>query len=65
MKDITGVEKRENGIVVEFREGPGYKIEPFTYAELIDLRINALDLLEHPQNYALDREARKIVERMP
>jgi hypothetical protein len=65
MKDITGVKKIDNGIVVEFREGEGYRTDGFTYAELIEMKINALDLLDHPQNYALDRETRRIVERMP
>ncbi|KQC03022.1 MAG: hypothetical protein APR53_06205 [Methanoculleus sp. SDB] len=54
MYQVIGSEKRVNGVVVEYRGDSGSATAPFTYAELIDLRINAFDLLEHPGNYRVD-----------
>jgi hypothetical protein len=56
MEAITGASKKADGIVVAYRNGTA----GFTYQDLIDQRINALDLLEHPGDYELDPEARRI-----
>jgi hypothetical protein len=54
MQDIiTGV-KREDGLIVLWQEGKDYKSTFFEYSELIDQKINALDLLDHPKMYQLD-----------
>ena len=51
----------ENGIAVYYKVGTGEKFESFNYSELIDLKINALDLLQDPKNYAVDTEKHRIV----
>ena len=32
-----------------------------TYADLIDMKINALDLLDDPRNYGIDEKERRVV----
>lgn len=65
MYTIIGAEKRMNGIVVEYRNDSGSATAPFTYADLIVLRINALDLLEHPGNYRVDPGNHRVRENIP
>ncbi|MFA5222678.1 MAG: hypothetical protein WC391_10395 [Methanoregula sp.] len=61
MQDIVSSKKMENGIVVFWEEKGEKKNESFNYAELVDMKINALDLLDRPKSYKLDMAARKIV----
>jgi len=60
MHDIASSRKMENGIVVFWNEGDEKKYESFNYAELIDMKINALDLLKDPKAYRVDKEAHLI-----
>jgi hypothetical protein len=61
MKDILSSKKMENGIVVFFDEKGEKKYESFNYAELVDMRINALDLLDRPKSYKVDTMAHMII----
>jgi hypothetical protein len=61
MQDILSSKRMENGIVVFWDEQGGKKNEAFNYSELIDMKINALDLLDRPKSYKIDKEARVIV----
>jgi hypothetical protein len=61
MNDIVTTRKMENGIAVYYMEGNDLKPESFNYSELIDLKINALDLLKDPKNYQVDLEKHQIV----
>jgi hypothetical protein len=61
MKDIVGSKKMENGIVVFFMEKNEKKYESFNYAELVDMKINALDLLERPTSYKVDVPGHKLI----
>lgn len=61
MKDIVSSKKMENGIVVFWEEDDGNKYDSFNYSELIDMRINALDLLDDPMAYAVDVEGHRIM----
>jgi hypothetical protein len=61
MHDIVSSKKMENGIVVFWTEGDTMKNESFNYQELIDMKINALDLLDRPGWYRLDKAARTII----
>jgi hypothetical protein len=60
MKKITYGKKYENGIQVFFeniKDGPNAF---FSFAELIDLNINALDVIQNPGNYWYNEKTRKI-----
>jgi hypothetical protein len=60
MYDITSAKKMENGVVLFYEEKGEKKYESFNYQELIDLKINALDLMDHPKMYSLDVDIHKI-----
>jgi hypothetical protein len=60
MQDIVSTKKMENGIVVFWTEKDEKKSESFNYAELVDMKINALDLLERPKSYKVDKAAHKL-----
>jgi hypothetical protein len=61
MQDIVSSKKMENGIVVFWDEKGEKKNESFNYIELVDMKINALDLLERPKSYKVDKAAHKII----
>jgi hypothetical protein len=61
MQDILSSKRMENGIVVFWDEKGEKKSESFNYSELIDMKINALDLLDRPKSYKVDKAARTIV----
>lgn len=63
MHDIVSSKKMENGIVVFWTDKSEKKYDSFNYAELIDMKINALDLLDHPASYKIDISARKLVSK--
>jgi len=60
MKEIVKTRKMENGVAVYYMEGNEIKQESFNYSELIDLKINALDLLENPTAYQVDLEKHRV-----
>jgi len=53
---IVATRKMENGIACYYGEKGKEEFETFNYSELIDMKINALDLLNDPRNYAVDPE---------
>jgi hypothetical protein len=61
MQNIVSSKKMENGIVVFWEEKDGMKYESFNYEELVDMKINALDLLDHPKGYRVDKAEHKII----
>jgi hypothetical protein len=61
MHKIVSCRKMENGIVVFWIEKDEKKYDSFNFSELIDMKINALDLLEHPASYSIDVEAHKLI----
>ena len=63
MNDIVGSKKMENGIVVFWMEKEEKKYDSFNYAELIDMKINALDLLERPKSYKVDVSGHKLISK--
>jgi hypothetical protein len=63
MQDITSSKKMENGIVVFWEEKGEKKYESFNYAELVDMKINALDLLDRPKSYKVDKAAHTLISK--
>lgn len=61
MHDIVATRKMENGVACYFGESGSEELESFTYQELIDQKINALDLLKDPKNYAVDTDTHRVV----
>ena len=63
MQDIVSSKKMENGIVVFWNEKGEKMNESFNYAELVDLKINALDLLQRPMSYRVNPAKHTIVSK--
>jgi hypothetical protein len=61
MHDIVSSRKMENGVVVFWEEKGEKKNESFNYQELIDMKINALDLIDRPKSYKVDKVAHTII----
>jgi hypothetical protein len=61
MHKIVSSKKMENGIAVFWMEKGEKKYESFNYQELIDMKINAADLLSQPGGYSIDVEGHRIV----
>jgi len=64
MFDIVTTKRMPDGIVVFWLDEEGKKFEAFGFSNLIDLKINALDLLNNPQNYGIDADDKKLFQRV-
>lgn len=54
MQQVTSSKKDRNGIQVSSSYGGKEVMDFFTYEELVDQKINALDLLDNPGIYRVD-----------
>jgi hypothetical protein len=61
MHEIIRSRKMENGIVVFWEERGELLYESFNYQELLDMKINSLDILDRPGSYRIDKDAHKLV----
>jgi hypothetical protein len=60
MEQIRGSVKRETGIEISWAEQGKEQTTFFSYQEIIDMKINAVDLLENPRFYLIDSKANRI-----
>lgn len=63
MYDIIKVIRLENGVQVVYDMKASIEEDHFLYSALIDQKINALDLIENPQDYGIDTKKHLIVPR--
>jgi hypothetical protein len=56
MKEIIRVDMKKNGIIVEWKEDQLRKSKFLEFQELIQMKVNASDLVMNPGNYRLDEE---------
>jgi hypothetical protein len=54
MRFLTASRKKATGIEVSWKEAGSTRSRLFSYVELIDMRINAADLLDHPGAYEIE-----------
>ena len=64
MFDIVTTKRMPDGIVVFWLDDDGKKFEAFGFSNLIDMKINALDLLNNPGNYSIDADEKMLVMRV-
>ncbi len=64
MFNIVTSKRMPDGIVVFWIDDEGKKFEAFGYSNLIDLKINALDLLNNPGNYSINADEKVLVMRV-
>jgi len=60
MKQITGSKKYANGIQVSWPDAGNEVSDFFSYEDLVDQKINALDLLNNPRLYRVNTVSHKI-----
>jgi hypothetical protein len=63
MYDIKASKKMGEGILISWEENNMNKYESYNFQELVDMKINALDLLDRPMSYRVDNVAHKIVSK--
>ena len=63
MYDIKASKKIGEGILISYEENDSNKFESYNFQELVDMKINALDLLDRPMSYRVDPAAHKIVSK--
>jgi hypothetical protein len=61
MQRITASERLPGGITVYWKEAGEEQETSFSFTELIDRRVNSLDLLEHPKNYVFDEDSGTLI----
>jgi hypothetical protein len=61
MQRLTASERLPGGITVYWDVGDEEMEASFSFMELIDRRINSLDLLEHPKKYVYDTDSGALV----
>jgi hypothetical protein len=61
MHPVASSKKMQNGVVVFWQEGETEKSDLFTWEELIEAKINALDLLDNSHLYRIDPDGHKII----
>ena len=61
MQRITASERLPGGITVYWEEKGEEMETSFSFMELIDRRINSLDLLENPTKYVFDEDSGALV----
>ena len=60
MQQITGSKKFQNGVQVFWTDAGTDRNDFFTYEDLVDQKINALDVLNNPQIYVINVPGHKI-----
>ncbi|HOX34392.1 MAG TPA: hypothetical protein P5217_03125 [Methanoregulaceae archaeon] len=60
MQKIEKTKKLENGVRVFWNEENRLAQDFYSYEELIDMKINAFDLLKNPGIYRVDRAVHRI-----
>lgn len=63
MHDIKASKKMGEGIMISYDENGATKFDSYNFQDLIDMKINSLDLLERPMSYRIDPVAHKIVSK--
>jgi hypothetical protein len=61
MQRLTASERLPGGITVYWEEKGEENETSFSFMELIDRRINSLDLLEYPNKYVFDEDSGTLI----
>ena len=60
MQPVLRTERRGDGVNVTWEKAGKEMTSYFTFTELIDMQVNALDVLNTPSNYGIDEKTGKI-----
>jgi hypothetical protein len=60
MEQILRTGRRGDGVSVVWEKAGEEMTSYFSFTRLIEMKVNALDILENPGNYAIDEETGRI-----
>lgn len=60
MQQILRTERLGDGVNVVWNEAGKEMTSYFSFTQLIDMRVNSLDILDNPGNYGIDEKTRRI-----
>ena len=61
MEKILSTERCGDGVNVAWKKAGKETTTYFSFTQLIDMQVNALDLLQHPKSWGMDEKTGKIV----
>jgi hypothetical protein len=61
MQKIERTERCGDGVNVTWKKAGKETTTYFSFTQLIDMQVNALDILEHPGSWGMDEKTGKIV----
>jgi hypothetical protein len=61
MHRIVRTERLGDGVNVFWKKAGKEVTSYFSFTQLIDMQVNALDFLEHPQRWGMDEKTGKII----
>ena len=61
MQKITSTERCGDGVNVSWMKAGKMTTTYFSFTQLIDMQVNALDLLKHPASWGMDEKSGKVV----
>ena len=61
MQKILSTERCGDGVNVVWGKAGKETTSYFSFTQLIDMRVNALDLIEHPASWGMDEKSGKVV----
>jgi len=61
MEKIMRTERCGDGVNVIWKKAGKETTSWFSFTQLIDMQVNALDLLQHPGSWGMDEKAGKVV----
>ena len=61
MQRIVRTERCGDGVNVIWKKAGKEMTSYFSFTQLIDMQVNALDLLQHPGSWGMDERAGKVV----
>jgi hypothetical protein len=60
MYQLSGSKRLADGVNVFWMEGGEEQNLYLTFSQMVDMKLNALDILDHPKNYQIDPKKKKI-----
>ena len=61
MQKILKSERCGDGVNVAWKKAGKETTSYFSFTQLIDMKVNALDLIEHPASWGMDEKTGKVV----
>jgi len=61
MQKILKTERCGDGVNVAWKKAGKDVTSYFSFTQLIDMQVNALDLIEHPASWGMDEKSGKVV----